>query len=138
MYCKHKWQSWWNQKSKQGFWHYWTQIFYRTAILMKCGRYVLHEFTPNVDFSLDPQIVSIISIFWRVHYCLWNWAFLAQVVNWGIKQSSRYLSTLKLKLWDLAALELKFRFLYANYSTCSQIDVKYNKHCTFFCKLMLL
>lgn len=39
---------------------------------------------------------------------------------------ARYLKTID-KLWDLAALELKFRFSYAKHFTCSQIDVKYNK-----------
>lgn len=38
-------------------------IFYHTAILMKYCIYVLYSFTPNVDFSFDPQIMWIISIF---------------------------------------------------------------------------
>lgn len=34
---------------------------------------------------------------------------------------------LLIKLWDLAALELKFRFPYVNHFTCSQIDIKHSK-----------
>lgn len=55
---------------------------------------------------------------------------LVQVLSWEIKN---LLDIFINKLWDLAALELKFRFSYAKHFTCSQKMWNIIKHCLFFC-----